>query len=158
MVDGSNMYMFMRKIFTKIIVIVAAVFTLAACGLSDARKFDRLVGEWHYTGEESGVQIDIYLALYGDSSFDLYQKVGDGPHYLYKGKFELNEDVLSGTYSDYTPWAHEYNVETTKTSLTLTSVADPKYSLSFTKEAIPESVSTHYMPVTKSEDQVLPIL
>ena len=158
MVDGSNMCMIMRKIFTKIMVIAAAVFMLSACGLSDARKFDRLVGEWHYTGQESGVQIDIYLALYGDSSFDLYQKVGEGPHYLYKGKFEYFEDVLTGTYSDYTPWAHEYNVEATKTSLTLTSVADPKYSLSFAKEAIPESVSTHYMPVTKADDQELPIL
>lgn len=152
------MYMFMRKIFTKIIVIVAAVFTLAACGLSDARKFDRLVGEWHYTGQESGVSIDIYLALYGDNSFDLYQKVGEGPHYLYKGKFEYFEDVLTGTYSDYTPWAHDYTVTTSKTSLTMTSVADPNYKLSFTKEAIPESVRTHYMPVTKAEDQVLPIL
>lgn len=148
----------MRKIITKILVIAAAVFTLAACGLSEARKFDRLVGEWHYTGEESGVAIDIYLALYGDSTFDLYQKVGDGPHYLYRGSFEYNEDVLSGVYSDYTPWAHDYTVTATKTSLTMTSVADPKYSLLFAKEAIPESVSTHYMPVTKSEDQVLPIL
>ena len=146
------------KNVTKIIVIVAALFTLAACGLSDARKFDRLVGEWHYTGQESGVTIDIYLALYGDNSFDLYQKVGEGPHYLYKGKFEYNEDVLSGTYSDYTPWAHDYTVNASKTSLTLTSVADPKYTLSFTKEAIPESVRTHYMPVTKAEDQILPIL
>jgi hypothetical protein len=152
------MYMFMRKIFTKIIVIVAAVFTLAACGLSDARKFDRLVGEWHYTCQESGVSIDIYLALYGDNSFDLYQKVGEGPHYLYKGTFEFSEDVLVGTYSDYTPWAHDYTVTTSKTTLTMTSVADPKYTLSFTKEAIPESVRTHYMPVTKAEDQVLPIL
>ena len=42
-----------------------------------------IAGEWHYTTTESGVQIDVYLGLYADYTFDLYQKIGDGPHYLY---------------------------------------------------------------------------
>ena len=106
MVDGSNMYMLMKKIVTLIMVCAAAMFAFAACGDPEAEKLEKVVGEWHYTGVESGVQIDIYLGLYNDSTFDLYQKVGDGPHYLYKGKFSFDGQVLTGTYSDYTPWTH----------------------------------------------------
>lgn len=158
MVDGSNMYMFMRKIFTKIIICAAAMFAFAACGDPEAEKLEKVAGEWHYTTVESGVEIDIYLALYTDYTFELFQKVGDGPHYLYKGKFAYDGDVLSGTYSDYTPWAQDYKVTLSNGSMTLTSVANPEYSLSLKKESIPESVRTHYMPVTKAQEEVLPIL
>lgn len=158
MVDGSNMDIFMRKIFTKIMVCAAAMFAFAACGDPEAERLEKIAGEWHYTTVESGVEIDIYLGLYTDYSFELYQKVGDGPHYLYKGKFAYDGDVLTGTYSDYTPWAQDYKVSKSGNTMTLTSATNPDYKLSFTKESIPQSVRTHYMPVTKSEDQVLPIL
>ena len=158
MVDGSKMDMFMRKIFTKIMVCAAALFAFAACGDPEAEQLEKIAGEWHYTAVESGVEIDIYLGLYTDYTFELYQKVGEGPHYLYKGKFAYDGDVLSGTYSDYTPWAHDYKVTKSKSTLTLTSVATPDYSLTMNKESIPEAVRTHYMPVTKAEDEVLPFL
>ena len=152
------MDMFMRKIFTKIMVCAAAIFAFAACGDPEAEMLEQVAGEWHYTGVESGVEIDIYLGLYTDKTFDLFQKVGDGPHYLYKGKFNYDGQVLSGTYSDYTPWAQDYKVTKSNASLTLTSVATPDYSITFKKEAIPQSVRTHYMPVTKAEDSILPVL
>ena len=116
-----------------------------------------VAGEWHYTITESGVQIDVYLGLYADYTFDLYQKIGDGPHYLYKGKYSFDGQILSGTYSDYTPWAHDYKVTRSGGSLTLTSVASPDYSVTYKKESIPESVKTHYMPATKAVS-VAPIL
>lgn len=158
MVDGSKMNIFMRKIFTKIMVCAAALFAFAACGDPEAERLEQVTGEWHYTAEESGVEIDVYLGLYTDYTFELYQKVGDGPHYLYKGNFAYDGDVLTGTYSDYTPWAQDYKVSKSGNTMTLTSATNPDYKLSFTKESIPQSVRTHYMPVTKSEDQVLPIL
>ena len=148
----------MRKIFTKMMVCAAALFAFAACGDPEAERLEQVTGEWHYTGVESGVEIDIYLGLHSDMTFDLYQKIGDGPHYLYKGKFNYDGQVLSGTYSDYTPWANDYKVTRSGSSMTLTSVATPDYSFTMKKEAIPESVRTHYMPVTKAEDEVLPIL
>ena len=116
-----------------------------------------IAGEWRYTATESGVQIDVYLGLYSDYTFDLYQKIGDGPHYLYKGKYNFDGQILSGTYSDYTPWAHDYKVTRSGGSLTLTSVASPDYSVTYKKESIPESVKTHYMPATKAVS-VAPIL
>lgn len=116
-----------------------------------------IAGEWHYTTTESGVQIDVYLGLYADYTFDLYQKIGDGPHYLYKGKYNFDGQILSGTYSDYTPWAHDYKVTRSGGSLILTSVASPDYSVTYKKESIPESVKTHYMPATKAVS-IAPIL
>ena len=158
MEDGSKKDMFMRKIFTKMMVCAAALFAFAACGDPETERLEKVAGEWHYSGVESGVEIDIYLGLYADKTFDLYQKIGDGPHYLYKGKFNYDGEVLFGTYSDYTPWAHDYKVTKSGSSMTLTSVAAPDYSFTMKKQAIPESVRTHYMPVTKAEDEVLPVL
>ena len=134
-----------------------ALFAVAACSDAEADKLDKVVGEWHYSGTESGVGIDVYLGLSQDYTFELYQKIGEGPHYLYKGKYKFDGEVLSGTYNDYTPWAHEYKVTKSGSSLVLTSVSDDSYSVTYTKEAIPESVKTHYMPATKAVS-VLPIL
>ena len=134
-----------------------ALFAVAACSDPEADKLDKVVGEWHYSGTESGVGIDVYLGLSQDYTFELYQKIGEGPHYLYKGKYKFDGEVLSGTYNDYTPWAHEYKVTKSGSSLVLTSVSDDSYSVTYTKEAIPESVKTRYMPATKAVS-VLPIL
>ena len=147
----------MKKFFTRIVLCAAAVLAFAACSNPEEEKMEIIAGEWHYTTTESGVQIDVYLGLYADYTFDLYQKIGDGPHYLYKGKYSFDGQILSGTYSDYTPWAHDYKVTRSGGSLTLTSVASPDYSVTYKKESIPESVKTHYMPATKAV-AVAPIL
>ena len=147
----------MKKIISNILFCAMALFAVAACSDPEADKLDKVVGEWHYSGTESGVGIDVYLGLSQDYTFELYQKIGEGPHYLYKGKYKFDGDVLSGTYNDYTPWAHEYKVTKSGSSLVLTSVSDDSYSVTYTKEAIPESVKTHYMPATKAVS-VLPIL
>ena len=147
----------MKKIISNILFCAMALFAVAACSDPEADKLDKVVGEWHYSGTESGVGIDVYLGLSQDYTFELYQKIGEGPHYLYKGKYKFDGEVLSGTYNDYTPWAHEYKVTKSGSSLVLTSVSDDSYSVTYTKEAIPESVKTRYMPATKAVS-VLPIL
>ena len=147
----------MKKIISNILFCAIALFAVAACSDPEADKLNKVVGEWHYTGTESGAGIDVYLGLSQDYTFELYQKIGEGPHYLYKGKYKFDGEVLTGTYNDYTPWAHDYKVSKSGSSLVLTSVADPSYSVTYTKEAIPESVRTHYMPATKAVS-VLPIL
>lgn len=148
------------KKFTKILLLAAAaLFAFAACIDPETEKLEKVVGEWHYAGVESGVEIDIYLGLSSDYTFELYQKVGDGPHYLYKGKYAFDGEVISGVYSDYTPWAHDYEVSGSSGSLMLTSVTTPDYSMTFQKKAIPEEVRTHYMPITKADSPVVkPIL
>ena len=150
--------MIMKKFFTRIVLCAAAVLAFAACSNPEDEKMEIIAGEWHYTTTESGVQIDVYLGLYADYTFDLYQKIGDGPHYLYKGKYQFDGQVLTGVYTDYTPWAHDYKVTRSGNSLTLTSVASPDYSVTYTKESIPQTVKTHYMPATKAGEGPMPIL
>ena len=136
-----------------------AVFAVAACSDPEAEKLEKIVGEWHYTGTEAGVELDVYLGLSQDYTFELYQKIGDGPHYLYKGTYKFDGEVLTGTYSDYAPWAHEYKVSKSGNSLVLTAVDNDKYSVIYTRQAIPESVRTHYMPATKAaKDIFVPVL
>ena len=147
----------MKKIRSNILFCAMAIFAVAACSDPEAEKLEKIVGEWHYTGTESGVGIDIYLGLSQDYTFELYQKIGDGPHYLYKGKYKFDGEVLSGTYNDYTPWAQDYKVSKSGNSLVLTSVINDKYTVTYTREAIPESVKTHYMPATKATS-VVPVL
>ena len=147
----------MKKIISNILFCAMAIFAVAACSDPEAEKLEKIVGEWHYTCTESGVGIDIYLGLSQDYTFELYQKIGDGPHYLYKGKYKFDGEVLSGTYNDYTPWAQDYKVSKSGNSLVLTSVINDKYTVTYTREAIPESVKTHYMPATKATS-VVPVL
>ena len=143
----------MKKIISNILFCAMALFAVAACSDPEADNLDKIVGEWHYSATESGVGIDVYLGLSQDYTFELYQKIGEGPHYLYKGKYKFDGEILSGTYNDYTPWAHDYKVSKSGSSLVLTSVADPTYSVTYTKESIPETVKTHYMPATKAVEQ-----
>lgn len=128
---------------------VAALFIAAACTDPEAARLGKIVGEWHCTRTESGVQIDVYVAFSQDYTFELFQKIGDGPHYLYTGKYGFDGEVLSGTYDDYTPWGNDYKVSRSGNTLVLTSVSDPEYSMTYAAETIPEAVRTHYMPVTK---------
>lgn len=147
----------MKKIISKILFCTMALFAVAACSDPEAEKLEKIVGEWHYSGTESGVAIDVYIGFSQDYTFELYQKIGDGPHYLYKGKYKFDGEIISGTYSDYTPWAHDYKVSKSGGSLVLTSVMDPEYSMTYARKAVPESVKTHYMPATKAAS-VAPIL
>ena len=149
MVDGCKMENTMKKFISLIFATVVAL-GLSSCSKTDA-NLEKISGEWYWNSTEAGVDMEVYVAFHTDATFDLYQKVGEGPHYLYKGKYNFDGQVLTGTYSDYTPWAHDYNVTKSNGSLTLTSVAAPDYSITFKKEAIPQSVRIHYMPVTKSE-------
>ena len=48
---------------------------------------EHIIVAWHYTWAEA----DIYLGLSSDSSFELYQKIGDGRYRLYRGTFNLDE-------------------------------------------------------------------
>ena len=85
--------------------------------------------------------------------FDLYQKMGEEYiRYYYTGTYEFDGKILTGTYTGYIPFAHEYNVSRSGDKLTLTSVSEPDHSVTYTKKSIPEEVKTHFVPVTKSAE------
>lgn len=69
---------------------------------------DKICGEWKCT--PSSIDATIYASFTADGKFELYQKIGDGGHRLYRGKWSLDGEVISGTYNDGKAWGSVYNV------------------------------------------------
>ena len=103
----------------------------------------QLVGEWRltsWTGQAPQV-FDAYIAFDG-GSFTIYQKIESVKYQKYTGSYLLKGDVLSGNYSDNTPWGSSYTVTADESSntITLTSTADTGDVCVYARATIPESV------------------
>lgn len=156
MVDGSKTLKDMKKLLYMMFLAVSAVAAFTACTHEKDEVSSILVGEWNYTEGET----EVYIAFSADNKFDLYQKWGaEYIRYYYTGTYEFDGKVLKGMYTGYIPFAHDYNVSRSGNKLTLTSVSEPDYSVTYVKKSIPEEVRTHFMPVTKaSEEAPVPFL
>ena len=131
--------------------ILLAVFVLpsfTAC--SDQNEGNSiLVGEWCYSEDD----VEVYMAFSKNGKFELYQKMGvEFIRYYYTGTYEFDGEILTGMYTGYIPFAHDYKVSRSGDKLTLTSVSEPDYKVTYTKKSIPEEVKTHFIPVTKSAE------
>lgn len=131
--------------------ILLAVFALpsfTAC--SDQNEGNSiLVGEWCYSEGD----VEVYMAFSKNGKFELYQKMGEEfIRYYYTGTYEFDGEILTGMYTGYIPFAHDYKVSRSGDKLTLTSVSEPDYKVTYTKKSIPEEVKTHFIPVTKSAE------
>ena len=131
--------------------ILLAVFALpsfTAC--SDQNEGNSiLVGEWCYSEGD----VEVYMAFSKNGKFELYQKMGEEfIRYYYTGTYEFDGEILTGMYTGYIPFAHDYKVSRSGDKLTLTSVSEPDYKVTYTKKSIPEEVRTHFIPVTKSAE------
>ena len=83
--------------------------------------------------------IDVYVS-FGDGTFDLYQKVGEGRYFLYDGTYTLTGNVLSGLYSDGTSWGSDYDISLETDSLVLTANNGSGEVSVYTREDIPAEV------------------
>ena len=83
--------------------------------------------------------VDIYLELAKDNTFSLYQMVGTGKYRCFTGTWILNEDILSGTYSDNTPWGAQYEVDLNDSSTELVLTCEGEKYI-YSKEQIPEKI------------------
>ena len=134
-----------------IYMILLAVFVLpsfTAC--SDQNEGNSiLVGEWCYSEDD----VEVYMSFSKNGKFELYQKMGEEfIRYYYTGTYEFDGEILTGMYTGYIPFAHDYKVSRSGDKLTLTSVSEPDYKVTYTKKSIPEEVKTHFIPVTKSAE------
>lgn len=138
----------------KIIYIFAilALFVATSCQ-KDAGQAYKFVGDWHYTATENGVAEDVWVSFSGDATFEMYQKIGDGPYWYSKGEFEYDEQtgVLAGVYSDRYPWKYSYAVSVNGNTLVMTAVEIEGYSVTYNKETIPAEVRAKSLPLTKAE-------
>lgn len=139
--------------------LAAAMFVLAGCKEKDEVQHN-IVGEWYYSDQESGQDIEIFVAFNIDRTFDLYQKIGEGyPRHL-SGTYEVDRTLVSGMYSDRTPWASDYNVSFVDGNMIMTSTAVEGYSVRYLKKRIPDEIRDLAVDMTKSgiSEEALPFL
>lgn len=112
----------------------------------------KIAKEWHCV--VSDIDADIYLSLGDSYTFELYQKIGEGTHRLYKGTWELDEDtaMLTGKYNDGAAWGSGYTVTLSEdgNSMTLTPSEGSEAQV-YRKESIPSEVKEKAVVIVRSD-------
>lgn len=104
----------------------------------------RIPGEWHCVVSE--IDADIYLSIMDNAAFELYQKVGEGSHRLYRGTWTLDEATC------------EFNGKYNDKSMTLTPKNSSDEKHSYSRKDIPSEVKDNCVVVVKSGSDEAPVL
>ena len=115
-----------------------------AVGEGGGELAKQLVGEWHlvsWNGAAPGV-FDAYVSFASDKTFEIYQQIEQVGYQKYTGSYLIGNKMLSGKYSDNTPWGSSYEVSFDESGNTLTLVSDPSVGevSVYTRASIPASV------------------
>lgn len=143
----------------KILYMIAAAAVLllgTSCQKDSDALTAKLAADWHYTAQENGVAEEVWISFTADGTFEMFQKIGDGPYWYTKGEYALDSKtkVLSGIYSDRYPWKYSYKVSISDKTLEMAAVELEDYKLTYAKETIPAQVREKSLPLTKSEQVV----
>ena len=143
----------------KILYMIAAAAVLllgTSCQKDSDAMTAKLAADWHYTAQENGVAEEVWISFTADGTFEMFQKIGDGPYWYTKGEYALDSKtkVLSGIYSDRYPWKYSYKVSISDKTLEMAAVELEDYKLTYAKETIPAQVREKSLPLTKSEPVV----
>ena len=139
-----------RTIYT---ILAALLLTATGCEKPADRLIDKIVGEWHYTAEENGVAEDVWLSFGADGTFEIYQKLGEGPYWHSTGEYTADPatGILTGVYSDRYPWKYSYKVEAGTGTLQMSAVEIEGHTVTYTRETIPAEVRDKSVPLTKAD-------
>ena len=131
---------------------ILALFVATGCEKNAAQSYDFL-GDRHYSATENAVAEDIWVSFFADGTFEMYQKVGEGPYWYSHGEFafDATADVLTGVYSDRYDWKYSYVVSVSGSTMVMKAVEVENYSVTYTKETVPAEVKEKSLPLTKSE-------
>lgn len=140
----------------KILYILTTLLLLTACGEKNSDPVkkeptfeEKLCVEWHSTALPLQ-DADVYLKLNIDKTFELYQKIGDGAHRLYRGTWNIEENILTGVYNDGESWSAAYEVTLNDKFMTLTSQNDAAEASIYVKEEIPAEIKETCEVMVKS--------
>lgn len=146
----------------KLLYILTAALLLASCGEKNGGKNagltleEKLCTEWHST--QLPIDADIYISFAEDKTFELFQQIGEGAYRLYRGIWNLEENLLTGKYNDGEAWAASYTVAINDKSLVMTSQNDAAEESQFVIASIPEDVRNGCETVVKSQSTDSPAL
>lgn len=131
----------------KIIAFAVVLLSLIAC--KPEEKIDLkgvIVGQWELTNVEftksaqvGSESVTIYLDLLADGSFKLYQQLGQGRFRYFTGTWDYAAEILSGSYTDGTPWSSSYSVTLDGDTLTLSTVSGSEVH-TYTRTTIPSDI------------------
>jgi uncharacterized protein (TIGR03066 family) len=136
----------MKKLFI-LTVLLMAVATGCKKDKNPTDHKSLIVGEWHYTSEE--LEADVYASFEKNGDFDLYQKIGDGRHRHYDGRWTIEGNTISGTYSDGSAWGSAYQMEFSgEDTMTLTALNGSNEVITYTRESVPSDVKDSAVEVS----------
>ena len=138
----------------KILYIISALMLMVSCGEKGGKQPEltleqKLCTEWHSTTLSLG-GADIYLSFEENNTFELYQKIVEGAYRLYRGTWNLEEDILTGKYNDGEDWAAAYQISIEGETLTMTSKNDAAEVSVYKKAEIPSNVKEGSETIVKS--------
>lgn len=126
------------------LLLIALIFVVGCDGdKEDSKKSKAIVKEWRIESwnNESPV-FDVYIAFNEDGTFEMYQQVYTLTYAYYGGTYIANDGLLSGVYSDGSPWEsiYKYSVSEDGSQLTLESEESISVVSVYVNETIPEEV------------------
>lgn len=143
----------------RILYIIAAALMVISCGdkknggnTTELTLEQKLYGEWHST--KLAIDADIYISFMENGKFEMYQQIGEGAHRVFRGTWNLEDDLLSGKYNDGEEWAAAYRISVEDKTLTMTSANDAAEVSRFAQMQIPADVKEGSVVVVKSEEPV----
>lgn len=150
----------MKNILYKMMMAIAALVLVTGCQKEEERVKEMLVGDWHYAAIDQNENIDIWVSFSADGTFDMYQKIGSGAYWHSAGKYKVNTDekLLTGVYSDKTPWKYDYRYSVSDSKLVMTAVQLESYSVAYSKGIIPAEVIEKCLELTKASEGYVPFL
>ena len=133
-----------------IYLLAVAIVALAGCEKEPDSKDHTCVvcGQWR--GDALSAEVGIYMDFLCDGTFELYQKMGNGDFELRRGKWNLENGLLSGTYNDGEAWATSYDASVSGDTLTLVAKSEGNETNSYKKCEIPAGVKENCEVIVKS--------
>ena len=121
---------------------------VSACGDkgSDSKKGLDITGQWELIDIETKVvhigeaEIEVYIEFNKDNTFNLWQMIGAGRFEKMTGTWILNQNVLSGKYSDGKAWGANYEVGIESGNLVMTETKQDIQTYIYRKCTIPSDI------------------
>lgn len=131
----------------RIILFAVLAMIVAACGgKNDEKKGLDISGQWELIDIETKAaqigeaEIQVYIEFNKDNTFNLWQMIGAGRFEKMTGTWTLNQNVLSGKYSDKKDWGTTYDVAVESGNLVMTEMKTGKETCIYRKCTIPSDI------------------
>lgn len=132
----------------RIILFAVLVMMVSACGDKggDSKKGLDITGQWELIDIETKVvhigeaEIEVYIEFNKDNTFNLWQMIGAGRFEKMTGTWILNQNVLSGKYSDGKAWGANYEVGIESGNLVMTETKQDIQTYIYRKCTIPSDI------------------